>query len=117
MIQSDHSGVTRTIPVSIRAAQASQPPQLTVTPAAAALGARFVFSGTGFGANEKISIWLNAPDGRVLPAEIEGIAEAAPDGRVAWTWVAPQDAQLGAWQLVAHGRTSGIELVVGFTLQ
>ncbi|MDQ2996097.1 MAG: hypothetical protein M3R61_03435 [Chloroflexota bacterium] len=117
VIQSDHSGVTRTIPLSIHAAQANQPPQLTVTPAAAAPGARFVFSGTGFGANEKLSIWLNTPDGRVLPTEIEGVAEAAPDGRVAWTWVAPKDAQLGAWQLVAHGRTSGIELVVGFTLQ
>ncbi len=117
VIQSDHSGVTRTIPVSIRAAQASRPPQLTVTPTVAAPGARLVFSGTGFGANEKISIWLNTPDGRVLPTEIEGVAEAAPDGRVAWTWVAPQDAQLGAWQLVAHGRTSGIEVVAGFTLQ
>ncbi len=117
VIQSDHSGVTRTIPVSIRAAQAGPPPQLTVDPAAAAPGARFVFSGSGFGANEKISIWLNAPDGRVLPTEVEGIAEAAPDGRVGWTWVAPKDAPLGAWQLVAHGRTSGIEAVAGFTLQ
>jgi hypothetical protein len=117
VIQSDHSGVTRTIPVSIHAAQAGPPPQLTVSPAAAAPGARFVFSGSGFGANEKISIWLNAPDGRVLPAEIEGVAEAAPDGHVAWTWVAPKDAPLGAWQLVAHGRTSAIEVVASFTLQ
>jgi len=53
----------------------------------------------------------------VLPAEIEGIAETAPDGRVGLTWVAPKDAPLGAWQMVAHGRTSGIEAVVGFTLQ
>jgi hypothetical protein len=117
VIQSDHSGVTRTIPVSIRAAQAGPPPQLTVAPAAAAPGARFVFSGSGFAANEKLSIWLTAPDSRVLPTEIEGVAESAPDGRVAWTWVAPKDAQLGAWQLVAHGRTSGIELVAGFRLQ
>jgi len=117
VIQSDHSGVTRTIPVTIHAAQAAAPPQLTVTPAAAAPGARFVFSGSGFGANEKLSIWLNAPDGRVVLAEIEGIAETAPDGRVGWTWVAPKDAPLGAWQLVAHGSTSGIEAVVGFTLQ
>jgi hypothetical protein len=116
VIQSD-SDVTRTIPLSIRAAQASRPPELTVTPAAAAPGARFVFSGTGFGANEKLSIWLNTPDGRVVPTEIEGVAESAPDGRVAWTWVAPKDAQLGAWQLVAHGRTSGIEAVAEFTLQ
>jgi len=117
VIQSDHSGVTRTIPVTIHAAPAGQPPQLTVTPAAAAPGARFVFSGSGFGANEKLSIWLNAPDGRVLPTQVEGIAETAPDGRVGWTWIAPKDAPLGAWQLVAHGRTSGIEAVVGFTLQ
>ena len=74
-------------------------------------------SGTGFGANEPISIWLNAPDGRVLAAEIEGIAETAPDGRVGFTWVAPKDAPLGAWQMVAHGRESGIEAVAGFTLR
>jgi hypothetical protein len=117
VIQSDHSGITRTIPVSIHAAQAGQPPQLTITPVAAAPGARFVVSGSGFGANEKISIWLNAPDSRVLPTEIEGVAESAPDGRVGWTWVAPKDAPLGAWQMVAHGRTSGIEAVVGFMLQ
>ena len=117
VIQSDHSGVTRTIPVTIHAAQAGPPPRLEITPAAGAPGARFVVSGSGFGANEKLSIWLNAPDGRVLPAEIEGIAETAPDGRVGWTWVAPKDAPLGAWQMVAHGRTSGIEAVAGFTLQ
>ena len=117
VVQSDHSGDTRTIPVTIHAAQAAQPAQLTITPAAAAPGARFVVSGSGFGAEEKLSIWLNTPDGRVLPAEIEGVAETAPDGRVGWTWVAPQDAALGAWQMVAHGRTSGIEAVVGFTLQ
>jgi hypothetical protein len=117
VIQSDHSGVTRTIPVTIHAAQAGPPPQLTITPTAGAPGARFVVSGSGFGANEKLSIWLNAPNGRVLPAEIEGIAEAAPDGRVGWTWVAPKDAPMGAWQMVAHGRTSQIEAVVGFTLQ
>jgi hypothetical protein len=117
VVQSDHSGVTRTIPVTIRAAQAATPPQLTIAPPAGAPGARFVFSGSGFGANEKLSIWLNAPDGRVVLAETEGIAETAPDGRVGWTWVAPKDAPLGNWQMVAHGRTSGIEAVVGFTLQ
>jgi hypothetical protein len=117
VIQSDHSGVTRTIPVAIRAAQAGPPPQLAISPAAGAPGARFVVSGAGFGANEPISVWLNAPDGRVIAAEIEGIAEAAPDGRVGWTWVAPQNAPLGAWQMVAHGHQSGIEAVAGFRLQ
>ena len=117
VVQADHSGVTRTIPVTVRPAQAAQPAQLTLAPTAGAPGSRFVVSGAGFGANEKISVWLNAPDGRAIPAEIEGIAEAAPDGRVGWTWVAPTDAPLGAWQMVAHGRTSGIEAVAGFTLQ
>jgi hypothetical protein len=117
VIQSDHSGVTRTLPVTIRSTRAGPPPQLTIAPSAGAPGARFVFSGTGFGPDESLSIWLNAPDGRVIAAEIEGIAETAPDGRVGWTWVAPKDAPLGAWQMVAHGRESGIEAVVGFTLR
>jgi hypothetical protein len=117
VIQADHSGVTRSLPVTIRPTRAGPPPQLTIAPDAGAPGARFVVSGTGFGANEPLSIWLNAPDGRVIAAEIEGIAETAPDGRVGWTWVAPNDAPLGAWQMVAHGRESGIEAVVGFTLR
>jgi hypothetical protein len=48
---------------------------------------------------------------------VEGVLRAAPDGRAGWTWVAPQDAQRGVWQMVAHGRTSGIEVVGSFTIQ
>jgi hypothetical protein len=117
VVQSDHSGVTRTIPVTIRPAQAGTAARMAVQPSVGAPGARFVVSAIGFGPNEDISVWLNAPDGRVLAAEVEGIAKSAPDGRAGWTWVAPNDASRGAWQMVAHGRTSGTELVAGFTLQ
>jgi hypothetical protein len=117
VIESDHSGVTRTIPVIIDSTEASPAPQMMVQPPTAAPGARFVVSATGFRAREPISVWLNTPDGRVVAAEIEGTSQAAPDGRAGWTWVAPADAPRGAWQMVAHGRESGIEVVAGFRLQ
>ncbi len=73
-------------------------------------------SASGFGANELISVWLNTPDGRVLAAEIEGRAQAGPAGQAGWGWIAPKDAPRGAWQMVAHGRESGIEVVASFTV-
>jgi hypothetical protein len=112
-----HSTRALTIPVTIDPAAASPSAQLSVQPASGAPGTRFVFSATGLRADEEISIWLNVPDGRVLVAEIEGNAQAAPDGRAGWHWIAPADAPLGTWQMVAHGRDSGIEVVASFTLQ
>jgi len=110
------SGVTRTIAIAIEAPTQGRT-RLEVSPAEGAPGQRFVFSATGFAPEEEISIWLNRPDGSVVAAEIEGIPRAAPDGRAGWTWVAPADAPLGSWQMVAHHRTSGIEAVASFTLR
>jgi hypothetical protein len=110
------SGVTRTIAVTIGTPAQGQA-RLEVSPAEGAPGQRFVFSAAGFTPEEKISIWLNRPDGSVVPAEIEGIAQAAPDGRAGWTWVAPADGPLGNWQMVAHGRASNVEVVASFVLR
>ena len=110
------SGVTQTITLTI-AARASTAAQLTAVPNEVARGMRIAFSGTGFTPDEEIRVWLNLPDGRVIPTEVEGILRAAPDGRVGWTWVAPADGPLGAWQMVAHGVKSGVEAVASFTLR
>ena len=77
---------------------------------------RISFSGTGFTPDEDIKVWLNLPDGRVVPTEVEGVLRAAPDGRVGWTWVVPADGPLGTWQMVAHGVKSGVEGVATFTV-
>jgi hypothetical protein len=110
------SGVTQTIAIAIGAPTQGRA-QLDVSPAEGAPGQRFVFSATGFAPEEEISIWLNRPDGSVVAAEIEGIARAAPDGRAGWTWVAPAEGPLGNWQMVAHGRTSNVEVVAPFVLR
>ncbi|MFL5801043.1 MAG: hypothetical protein ACJ8CR_04800 [Roseiflexaceae bacterium] len=111
------SGVTRTIPITLQPPAPGGTPYLDVSPNVGAPGMRFVVSATGFMADEEISIWLNQPDGRAVPTTVEGVLRAAPDGRAGWTWVAPQDIQRGAWQMVAHGRRSGVEVVGSFTIQ
>jgi hypothetical protein len=111
------SAVERTIAVTIDPPPAAAPAQLAVSPSSGAPGARFVFSATGFKADEHISVWLNLPNGRVQEARIEGRAQAGPDGHAGWGWIAPSDAPLGTWQMVAHGRDSGIEVVATFVVQ
>jgi len=115
-VKGAESGVVRTITVRIDAPPANQP-SMTIQPNLGVPGARFVASASGFRANELISVWLNAPDGRVLVATLEGNAQAGPDGHAVWNWIAPTDAARGNWQMVAHGRESGIELVANFTLE
>jgi len=115
-LRGSDSGVTRTIAVTITAPTVARS-SLVISPDLGSPGMRFAVSVTGFAANEDLSVWLNRPDGRVVAAEIEGTGRTAPDGRAGWTWVAPADAPLGSWQMVAHGRTSGIEAVVSFTLR
>jgi hypothetical protein len=112
-----NSHVERTIAITIDPAPAAAPAQLSVSPSSGARGARFVFSAAGFKADEHISVWLNLPNGQVREAQIEGRAQAGPDGHAGWGWVAPSDAPLGTWQMVAHGRDSGIEVVATFVVQ
>jgi hypothetical protein len=110
------SGVTRTIAVTLSAPNVGRA-HLDVTPDTAAPGMRLSFSAAGFAPDEEISVWLNLPDGRVAPAEVEGSTRAAPDGRAGWTWVSPAEGPPGGWQMVAHGRASGVELVASFVLR
>jgi hypothetical protein len=111
------SGVTQTIPITLQAPASAAAPQMQISPAVGAPGMRFAVSATGFATNEELAVWLNLPDGSTATTTVEGVLRAAPDGRAGWTWVAPQDAQRGVWQMVAHGRTSGIEVVGSFTIQ
>jgi hypothetical protein len=113
------SGVTQMIPIMLQPPVSAAAPHMDISPAVGVPGMRFVISisAGGFAADEELSVWLNLPDGRVVTTEVEGNLRAAPDGRVGWTWVAPQDAQSGLWQMVAHGRTSGVEVVGSFWIQ
>jgi hypothetical protein len=117
IVRGSNSRVERAIAVTIDPAPAAAPAQLSVSPSSGAPGARFVFSAAGFRADEHISVWLNLPNGQVQEAQIEGRAQAGPDGHAGWGWIAPSDAPLGTWQMVAHGRDSGIEAVATFVVQ
>jgi hypothetical protein len=117
VVRGSNSRVERSIPLTIDPAPGAAPAQLAVSPTSGAPGARFVFSAAGFHANEHISVWLNLPNGRVQEALIEGRAQAGPDGHAGWGWIAPSDAPLGTWQMVAHGRDSRIEVVATFVVQ
>ena len=88
----------------------------TVTPQAGPPGTRFLFFADGFAADETLSIWLNAPNGKVIAAEDRALGDTSDTGAATWTWTAPADAPLGNWQMVGHGRTSGIEQVIPFTI-
>ena len=88
----------------------------TVQPPIGPPGTRFLFFANGFAADEPISIWLNAPDGRVLAAEDRALGRSSASGAATWTWTAPSDAPLGSWQMVGHGRRSGNEQILPFTI-
>lgn len=114
------SGTNRTLSVTISAAPARSPAQLTVSPASGTAGTPFLFSASGFAADETFSVWLNTPDGKVVPAQLDQAdtdPQAGPNGNASWGWKAPQGTRAGTWQMVAHGRESGIEAVATFTLQ
>lgn len=89
-----------------------------VHPSSAQAGARFDFLADGFQSDERIDMWVNTPDGRALPARPDSELQrrVARDGRAAWSWTSPDDAQPGTWSLVARGQRSGTVRVGLFTI-
>lgn len=98
-------------------AQNEDEPVYNVQPSVGAPGTEFAFYATGFWDEEVVDIWLNRPDGQVIDAEVEELYKASHTGRADWYWEAPEHAMTGFWQLVARGRSSGIEHVIDFQIQ
>ncbi|MCS6940537.1 MAG: hypothetical protein RMJ55_07270 [Roseiflexaceae bacterium] len=100
------------------AAAQSFPPPARVYPSSGQAGTRFDFLADGFQSGEQIDIWVNTPDGRALPARPDSELQrrVARDGRAAWSWTSPDDAQPGTWSLVARGQRSGAVRVGLFTI-
>jgi len=99
------------------AAESSILPAL-VYPSSGQAGTRFDFLADGFQSGERIDIWINTPDGRAVAAHPDSELQrrVARDGRAAWSWTAPRDAQSGNWSLVARGQHSGVVRVGVFTI-
>lgn len=76
----------------------------------AGVGAAVTFSGNGFNAGESISIWDTAPDSTVAP--LSGVFSDGTGGFN--TQVSFPSA--GIWQITAHGKDSGHEVIGRFNI-
>ncbi|MEN9936522.1 MAG: hypothetical protein RLZZ387_3101 [Chloroflexota bacterium] len=94
------------------AAAQTAPGDASVFPSAGPAGTRFSFIASGFRSRERVAVWLNAPDGRVLTVEADQLRRATRYGRVNWFWTVPEGTAAGTYQMVAHGVTSGVERVI-----
>jgi hypothetical protein len=89
----------------------------SVYPQVGAPGARFSFVVSGFSARERVGVWINLPDGRVIDRGIENLDRATRQGRVSWNWTAPEGSAPGTYQMVARGVSSGIEKQISFEIR
>jgi len=112
----------------------------TVAPNVGAAGASFHFVINGFNGDpkdsdndttndaEKVTFWINTPDGQTIRAIRMGVdkdkrdapeatvARANRAGTVDWTWQAPANTAPGTYTLVAHGLQSEREQVIAFQI-
>jgi hypothetical protein len=95
-----------------------------------ALGAPITVTGSGYGADEKVSFWLNVPSGTTLPSYSLGQTNSSVAGTIAPidTIIGADDTgafsytlnttglPAGSYSLVAHGLSTGTEDVFAFTI-
>jgi hypothetical protein len=117
---------------------AAAPAHPNVVPAVGGSNTRFTFVVGGFQGDpddgdedtvndaEKVSFWINMPDGQSFRAVRDGASKDADDkgfaqanraGEAELTWRAPENLPAGSYTLVAHGNQSGYETVVPFRLE
>lgn len=112
------SGVERTISFEVGASAAPTPEpgaRSNVYPGEGRPGTLFIFFARGYARGESVALWVNRPDGTAAAIEPERIEVA--DDRLDLSWQAPGDALPGRWELVAVGRTSGVQTVIPFTIR
>ncbi|GAB4110688.1 MAG: hypothetical protein Fur005_00290 [Roseiflexaceae bacterium] len=99
---------------SVGTAQAQSGEAPMVYPNEGTPGTRFGFNVSGFKSRERVSVWINTPDGKAIDTGIENLDRATRQGRVSWNWTAPKDATEGTYQMVALGLSSGYQQVISF---
>ena len=115
-LRGQKSKVERVIPFTLEPAQAANRPAPRVSPAVGRPGMLFIFDAGGFQAGERLSAWVNLPDGKIVGLDEGSLNPATSSGRASWSWTAPANAAPGGYSMVIHGLKSGIEQVVGFTI-
>ncbi len=75
--------------------------QAKVAPPGGLAGTTFMFAATGFDTDERVSYWITDPNGVIFQSFHRGTE--ADDGRVDFSWTAPDDAQAGRWVMTMQG--------------
>jgi hypothetical protein len=103
---------------------------LSASPVSVATGATVTISGSGYGADENVSFWINAPDGTKISPNSLGQTNSYVTGNViplntmigaddngAWTLdLNTSGLPAGSYSLVAHGLSTAKEDVLAFTV-
>ena len=77
-------------------------------PETASAGESVTFSGSGYFSNEKVSLWINLPDGRVVAFSGGSTTTANSTGQIQFTVQLPADAPSGPASIVAFGQSSNL---------
>lgn len=124
------SGVTEVSALTITGPAVSPAPPTVAGESTLAAGTMFNVQGAGYTADEPVSLWVNIPNGTTISSNSLGQTDTTIDGSVI-----PVDAMAtadaygaftyslntaglpsGDYSLVAHGLTSGVEMVFKFTV-
>ncbi len=111
------SGFAQRIPFEISTNPRQGDPtgqQAAAVPPIGSAGTRFLFVARGFAGDERVSYWLNVPDGSIVGGA--NFVTTADDGRAEWSWQSPASAPRGTWQMVARG-SSGVERIINFEVR
>lgn len=87
---------------------------LVAQPGSGPQGTRFDFTGSGFAAGEKVSVWLTGPDGATQGSL--GQYTAGSDGKVVFKFKTDGNSLPGKWTARAQGVASGRSADAQFTI-
>ncbi|MBP1467030.1 hypothetical protein EYB53_015050 [Candidatus Chloroploca sp. M-50] len=110
----------RQVPTDFIVVAPEAPTQVaSVAPEAGAPGTTFRFAVTGLTPGDRFAPWVRGPDGRdrnIGPDSESLRVEVDREGRLAWTWTAPEGTLPGAWRSLARAERGGTVLEVPFTV-
>jgi hypothetical protein len=109
-VQGKTSNLERVIRFEITGTDAPPPPPppYSVTPEQGPPGTTFTFTAEGLVPGEDVGYWADNLRGTIYPGDTE--LSADQEGRLEWTWTAPDDAPSGRWLMVVKSSTSDDEV-------